>query len=162
MRPRNRSTERDANRCSEEGSAALEFIVGGVVLLVPIVYLVVALGMIQGGALGVESAARHVARTVATADGAADADARAARVLAAVVDEYDIDRTALEVSVVCVGGGSSTCPDAGATVRVTVASRVALPLVPPVLGLDRVARVGVEATSVQKVSRYWGTGDARD
>ncbi|WP_235186038.1 TadE/TadG family type IV pilus assembly protein [Microbacterium oleivorans] len=141
----------------ERGSAALEFIVGGVVLLVPIVYLIVTLGIIQSHALGVESASRHVARAVASAESVEDADARAATVLDSLVREYDIDEESLDVDVSCVGQAKA-CPAAGATVRVTVASSVPLPLVPPVLGLDEAARVGVESSSVQKVSRYWRDG----
>ena len=56
----------DGQGC-DEGSAALEFILVGLVLLVPIVYLVVALGAIQGQALGVETGARQLARTIASA-----------------------------------------------------------------------------------------------
>ncbi|WP_302848253.1 hypothetical protein [Microbacterium sp. cf046] len=37
----------------------------------------------------------------------------------------------------------------------TVQTRVALPLVPPVLGLERVASIPVEASAVQKISRFW-------
>jgi len=43
-------------------------------------------------------------------------------------------------------------------VHVTIAGRVSLPLVPPVLGLDRIASIPIEATAVQKVSRTWGDG----
>lgn len=141
----------------ERGSAALEFIVGGVILLVPIVYLVVTLGMIQSNALGVEAASRHVARAVASAESIEDADNRAAAVLDSLVREYDIDAGTLDVDVSCVGEAAE-CPAAGATVRVTVAASVPLPLVPPVLGLDEATRVGVESSSVQKVSRYWRNG----
>ncbi|MDJ1113544.1 TadE/TadG family type IV pilus assembly protein [Microbacterium dauci] len=138
----------------ERGSGALEFIVGGVILLVPIVYLIVTLGQIQAQALGVEQAARHVARGVGTAAGADAAESRADRVLDGIVAEYDIDPGAVSVELACVGA-HTTCPEPGATIRVTVSSEVALPLVPPVLGLDELARVGVEASAVQKVSRYW-------
>jgi Flp pilus assembly protein TadG len=141
-------------RHDDRGSGALEFIVGGVILLVPIIYLIVVLGEIQAQSLGVEQAARHVARGVAAAEGADDADARADRVLAGIVAEYEIDPSAVSVDLACVGT-HSTCPEPGATIRVTVSSEVALPLVPPVLGLDELARVGVEASAVQKVSRYW-------
>lgn len=41
---------------------------------------------------------------------------------------------------------------------VTVSTRVPLPLVPGVLGLDQATAVPVEAVSVQKVSRRWGGG----
>ncbi len=49
----------------------------------------------------------------------------------------------------------ASCPEAGATLVVTVQTRVALPLVPPVLGLDRLASIPIEASAVQKVSRFW-------
>ncbi|WP_394279830.1 TadE family protein [Microbacterium sp.] len=141
----------------DRGSGSLEFIVGGVVLLVPLVYLIVTLGIIQQHALGVESAARHVARSVATAEDAASAGARADRILGALVDEYDIDADAVGVTVACAGDAGA-CPAAGRTLRVTVSSSVALPLVPPILGLDAAAAIEVESTAVQKVSRYWTDG----
>ena len=53
----------------EGGSASLEFITVGLLMLVPLIYLVGALGMIQGQALGVEAAARHTARAISPADG---------------------------------------------------------------------------------------------
>jgi Flp pilus assembly protein TadG len=147
----------EALRDDERGSAALEFIVGGVILLVPIVYLIVALGTIQSHALGVESASRHVARAVSSAEDIRDADARAAAVLDAIVREYDIDGDTIDIDVSCLGEAVA-CPAAGETVRVTVAASVPLPFVPPVLGLQEATRVGVESSAVQKVSRYWSDG----
>ncbi|MBD3941694.1 TadE family protein [Microbacterium sp. NEAU-LLC] len=136
----------------ERGSAALEFILLGLLLLVPIVYLIVALGVIQGQSLGAEAAARHIARAVSTAADDADARYRATAVLAAVSDEYDLDD--VDLSIGCTPAGAS-CPRAGATIRITVRTTVALPLVPPVLGLDELASIPVESTAVQKVSRFW-------
>lgn len=147
----------DDDDARDRGSAALEFILVGLLLLVPLVYLVVSLGLIQGQSLGAEAGARHVARAVATATDASSAGHRADAVLAAVVEEYGIDEAAVEVSLACLPAGAS-CPEPGATLVVTVATRVALPLVPPVLGLDRIASVPIEATAAQKVSRFWGTG----
>jgi hypothetical protein len=134
----------------------VEFIFVGLLLLVPIVYLVVALGAVQHESLGIESGARHIARSIATAPGAAEADVRAEQVMATVVEEYGIDPAGVEVDVDCAGAASA-CPSAGATVVVTLSTTVALPLVPPILGLDHLARVPIEATAVQKVSRFWGT-----
>lgn len=151
----NPSIEHDER--DDEGSAALEFIVVGLLLLVPLVYLIVALGAIQTSALGAEAAARHLARTVSTAADASDADQRAARVLDAVATEYGMDPDAVEVTLTC-RPAASDCPTAGATLLVTVSTRVALPLVPSVFGLDRRASIPVEALAVQKVSRFWGVG----
>lgn len=140
----------------ESGSASLEFIVAGVMLLVPIMYLMLALGTIQGQSLGVEAAARHAARAISTATDADDAADRAERVLASVAGEYGIDPAELEVGWDCADGGGE-CPTAGATLIVTVRTRAALPFMPPVFGLDDIAAVPVEASAVQKVSRFWGT-----
>ncbi|GAA3916249.1 TadE family protein [Microbacterium invictum] len=156
MRRSRHSDETAADAESERGSAALEFIVGGVILLVPIVYLIVALGAIQSSALGVDAGARHVARTIASAPDRATADARADLVLAAVADEYGLDPGRVDVTVTCRPAGAE-CPAAGATVVVHLAASVPLPLVPPILGLDDMARIPVEAVAVQKVSRFWGT-----
>jgi Flp pilus assembly protein TadG len=156
MLPGRASTERSrAAQASDQGSAALEFILVGLVLLVPIVYLVVALGAIQGQALGVETGARQLARTIADSPDTATADARAARVLDAIIEEYGLDRESLDVEVACASGVAA-CPEAGATLTVTVTASVPLPLVPAILGLEDLARVPVEAASVQKVSRFWG------
>ncbi|MFT4214862.1 MAG: TadE family protein [Microbacterium sp.] len=146
---------RSIDGADDGGSAALEFILAGLVLLVPIVYLIVALGTIQAQALGVETGARQLARTLATSSDAATADERAERVLAAIVSEYALDPDAVEVSVHCADAAGD-CPAAGALLTVTVTTEVALPFVPPILALDRIARIPVQAVSVQKVSRSWG------
>lgn len=134
----------------DAGSAALEFLTVGVLMLVPLVYLVLALGQIQSQTLGVESAARFTARVIASGPAAGDPDA----VLASVTREYGIE--SFDAAVTCRPAGE--CPAPGATVLVTVTAAVQLPLIPPLLGLERLAVVPVEATAVQKVSRFWDAG----
>lgn len=141
----------------DEGSAALEFIAVGVILLVPLIYLIAALGVIQEQTLGVEAAARHTARVIALAPDAETAVARSEQVLAGVVEEYGLDEDAVDVNLSCAPAGAD-CPVAGATVTVTVATRVPLPLVPSLFGLDRSTAVPVEASAAQKISRLWGGG----
>ncbi|WP_322411972.1 TadE family protein [Microbacterium invictum] len=159
MRPWSRSTERTtaADDPDDRGSAALEFIVVGLLLLVPLVYVVVSLGLIQGQALGAEAGARHVARAVAGASDAADADRRAEAVIASITEEYGLDPDRIDLSLACAPAGAA-CPRAGATLLVRVRSTVSLPLVPPVFGLDRIAAVPVEATAAERVSRFWEGG----
>lgn len=140
---------------NDDGTAALEFIAVGVILLVPLVYLVVALGSIQEQMFGAEAAARHVARVITLAPDPGTARARSEAVLAGVVDEYGLDAAEVQMSLSCRPVGTA-CPAAGATVTVTVATRVGLPLMPPVFGLDRAAVIPVQASAVQKVSRLWG------
>jgi Flp pilus assembly protein TadG len=150
------STEwtRDSADDAERGSAALEFILVGMLLLVPLVYLIVSLGLIQGQSLGAEAGARHIARALSTAENPDAARRSADLILRSVVDEYALDPDAVAVSLECRPAGAD-CPEAGTTVLVTVRTRVALPLVPPVLGLDRLASIPLEASAVQKVSRFW-------
>lgn len=139
----------------DEGSAALEFITVGVILLVPLVYLVIVLGIVQERSFGVEAAARLTARTIALAPDPDAVVARSEAVLAGIVDEYGMDADDVQVGVSCSPSGP-TCPAAGATVTVTIATRVQLPFVPAVFGLDRAASIPVEASATQKVSRVWG------
>ncbi|WP_203579790.1 TadE family protein [Microbacterium hibisci] len=147
-----RAAAESADDATDRGSAALEFIVVGLILLVPLVYIVVALGLIQGQSLGAEAASRHIARAVSTAADADDARARADAVLAAVSEEYGLDD--VDLSIGCTPAGAA-CPSAGATLHVSVRTVVALPLVPPVLELDRIAAIPVEASAAHKVSRFW-------
>lgn len=143
------STEAD-----DRGSAALEFILVGLLLLVPTVYLILALGAIQGQALGAEAGARHIARAIATAQDADQAQQRADAILAAVTREYGLDQAAVRID--CQPPGAS-CPYPGALLTVTVTSQAVLPLVPPILGLEHIAVVPVEAVAAQRVSRFWGS-----
>jgi Flp pilus assembly protein TadG len=129
----------------ETGSAALEFLTVGLLMLVPLVYLILALGQIQGQSLGVEAAARFGARAIAAGD--ADVDA----ILTSVTRQYGIE--AFDARVTCAST-SVSCREPGDTVQVTVTTRVPLPVVPPLLGLDRMTSIPVEATAVQKISRY--------
>lgn len=140
----------------DTGSAALEFIAVGVILLVPLIYLVVALGTIQEQMLGAEAASRHIARVIAESPDAAAAAARGDVVLADVIDEYGLDADAVDVVLSCRPTGVE-CPSAGATLIVTVTTRARLPLVPEVLELERSTAVPVQAQSVQKMSRLWGS-----
>lgn len=151
MRPRSRSVRND------DGSAALEFIAVGVVLLVPLVYLIIALGAIQEQSMGVDAVARHTARAIALAADESIAVERSEQVLASVSEQYGIDPDSVAVAVTCAPAGVE-CPSAGVTLTVTIRTKVALPLIPAVFGLDEAASVGVEGSAVQKISRLWGAG----
>lgn len=140
---------------NDDGSAALEFITVGVILLVPLAYLIITLGTVQQAMLGAEAAARHTARVIGQAENAADAADRGDAVLASVIDEYDLNAADVDVSVTCTPAGAE-CPRSGATVVVTVSTRVSLPFVPEIFGLDRATQIPLEAAAAQKVSRLWG------
>jgi hypothetical protein len=137
---------------SERGNAPLEFLVGGVILLVPLVYLGIALAAIQGGALAAEGAAREAARVYVSA--ATDAAGRSAadRAVGVALADRRIPRSPGDLTLGCDGAGPD-CLRAGSRVTATVRTTVALPFVPPVFGLDRVARVMIRATATAPVFR---------
>ncbi|HET6673615.1 MAG TPA: hypothetical protein VFG92_09590 [Agromyces sp.] len=137
----------------ENGSASLEFLTVGIILLVPLVYLVLALAAIQAGALGVEGAARQAARVAVAATAEAESDAAVARAVQVALADYGIDAAAASFTVRC---DRADCSEAGARVSVSVAARVELPLVPDFLALSAVGSVPVEASATQTVSRFAG------
>ncbi|WP_354498301.1 hypothetical protein [Mycetocola sp. 2940] len=137
----------------EDGSAALEFVTNGLLLLVPLVYLVLALAAVQAGALAAEGAARQAARVFVQASNAEEAAARATRAIDFGLADYGIAPEAASVEVTCTA--TPSCPSRNAVVTVTVRVDVALPLVPDVLDLSQAASVPVQASARQQVSRFW-------
>ena len=61
------------------GSAIIEFVFVAVIVMVPLVYLIIAVATVQRSELAVSQAAREAGRAFATADSAADGPARARR-----------------------------------------------------------------------------------
>lgn len=135
----------------DDGSASLEFLGAGVLLLVPVLYLIVALSAIQSGAFAVEGAARQAARVVATATDEADAREGAAAAIEVTLADYGVDDRP-DVRISC-----SPRPDACLTrdgsITVTVGASVPLPLAPAAFGSGPAA-VQVQATATQPVSRF--------
>lgn len=139
---------------NDVGSASLEFIVAGLVLLVPIVYLVVALSLIQSAVLAVEGGSRHAARLFVEAPDPDTGVARAEQAVAFALEDQGIDPSGARITITCADGIAGECLERGSSVSVVVRLQVALPLAPPVLGLDRLATVPVEARSVNAVSDF--------
>jgi hypothetical protein len=139
---------------TEDGSASLEFIVAGLVLLVPIVYLVVVLFQIQAAVLAAEGGARQAARLFVDAEDAEAATDRAATAVEFALRDQGIDPTIADVSITCRDGGPDECLDPGDLVTVVVRLDVVLPLAPPVLGLDDLAVIPIEASAVNGVSEF--------
>ncbi|MGF3057248.1 TadE/TadG family type IV pilus assembly protein [Microbacterium sp. YY-01] len=132
----------------EKGAAALEFVIAGVIMLVPLVYLIIALGTVQQQTFGVEQAARQTARLLAHDDPAVSQHADA--VVSTIVNEYGIDDSTMTVAISCIPAGVG-CPAPGTLARITVTAQVSLPLVPQWVGSW--ATVPVEASAVHSISQ---------
>lgn len=138
----------------DTGSASLEFITAGMLLLLPLVYLVLVMSALQAGALAVEGAARQAARVFVQGDTVASATAQAERAIQFALADYGLDAADATVAVSCAPDPSECLTRLG-TVTVDVGVSVTLPLVPPGLTLDVPLAVPLEATATQQVSRFW-------
>ena len=141
--------------CSDRGSASLEFITAGLLMLVPLVYLILTLGTIQSAALATEGAARQGARVFVQAESTPVGTAAARRALDLALADHGLDPSAVSLSVSC-RPNPGQCHTRRGWVTVDVAVRVPLPLVPPIFDLRVPLAVPVEASATQQVSRFWG------
>ena len=134
-------------KSTERGSAIVEFHFLGILLLVPLVYIMLAVLDVQRTAYAVTQAAREAGRLyVATGDEAA---AHAAAAVA--LGDHDVEPAAVELIVEC---SASPCYQPGSEIAVTVQSSVPLPLVPDVLAGVANARIPVSATHVAVVDVF--------
>ncbi|CAN5275926.1 hypothetical protein BH09ACT5_BH09ACT5_12590 [soil metagenome] len=136
----------------DTGSASLEFITAGMVLLVPLVYLVVAVSSIQAGALAAEGAARQAARVFVQSPDEAAGEASARRALDFALADHGLTGGA-QLDVNC---SAAPCLTRREYVTVTVELSVPLPLAPSALVGDLPLAIPLRATATEQVSRYWG------
>lgn len=138
------------------GSASLEFITAGLVLLVPLVYLILTVSTLQSATLASEGAARQAARVFVTADDEREALARASRAVQVTLEDYGFSADAARMTTSCSPTPDS-CLERRGMVSVSVELSVALPLAPPVASFDAPLALAVNAAATQQVSRFWGT-----
>ena len=141
----------------DDGSAALEFITAGFLLLIPLVYLVLAMAAIQGGALSVEGASRQAARVFVQAGDEGTAQARAQTAVNFALHDFGLGSVPTAVKISC-RPNPAACLTRRGFVTVTVTASVPLPLLPNVLSLKTPLAVPMSATSTEQVSRFWGAG----
>ena len=136
------------------GSAVVEFVTLGVLLLVPVVYLVVSIGRVQAAAFAVEGASREAARLVASAPDDETGSRRAATAVALALSDQGFGRAGdpdPDVTVVC---STTPCTQPETLVRVVVRLDVVLPGVPGFLDGAIPTRVPVQAEGVAVVDRF--------
>lgn len=137
-------------RRTESGSALIEFVWLALLLLVPLVYMMVAVFDVQRAAYGVSSASKAAARAFLLAPDVATAHARAQRAASAALSDQRIGGA--EVSISCLPQGAD-CLTPGSSVRVVVRTSQELPLMPKFLG-ERASSVDVDSSHVEQYSRY--------
>lgn len=143
----------------DEGSAIVEFVMLGTLLLLPVVYLIVAMARIQAAGYAAESSARAAARAMASADD--DGSGRRAAAVAVglgLSDQgFDID-PAQALHLTCA---ARPCLTPEARISATVTVDVRLPGVPAFLDGLIPMHSRVSATQVTMVDRFRENGPAQ-
>ncbi|GAA1127148.1 hypothetical protein [Arthrobacter flavus] len=133
----------------ESGSAVVEFVFLGLVLLVPVIYFILTIGRLQAGSFAVVGAADQAAKIYVTEDSPPDATAQAQQAAILVLKDFGFDASEAEIEVNC--DGECLTPGSGVTVEVRLG--INLPFMPPGRGVDGSVMV-VESSATQLVERF--------
>lgn len=137
---------------AEEGSAIVEFVFLGVLLLVPLIYLTVMVGRVQAGSYAATQAAREAGRAFVTADAEDDAGPRAQAAAEIAFTDQGFGGTGT-LSIACA---ASPCLTPDARVEMNTRVTVPLPLIPSFARAVIPLEVPVSATHVVTVDRFRG------
>jgi Flp pilus assembly protein TadG len=120
-------------REAEDGTALVEVTWLALLLLVPLVYLLVAVFDVQRASFGVSAAARAAARAYALAHDEASGRARAQQAAAVALRDQGLDPGTVQLAVSC-SPSPGNCLAPGSVVAVRLSHQVRLPLAPEALG----------------------------
>lgn len=131
----------------ERGSAIVEFVFVAVLVLVPLIYLIVAVAVVQRGRLATTNAARDVGRAIATAATAGQAETRAQAALRAALHGQglapgDVEVRYVEAGTDCAGPATEPSLAPASVFAVCVIRHQPLPAVPTVLAGRGVTIIG--------------------
>lgn len=137
-------------RRDESGSAVVEFIFLGTLLLIPVVYLVLAVGSLQGGSFASVGAADQAAKVFVAADSAEQGRQRAEHAAMLAATDHGFSESDVTMEINCTDGG---CLEPGSMATVQVSIEVPMPLIPTMPGLDLSAAT-VDASATEIVERF--------
>lgn len=138
----------------EAGTALVEFTWLGVLLLVPLIWVVLTLFDVQRGAFSMTTAARAAGRAYVLAPSEQAGLQRAEAAARDAMADQGLGEVPVDVQVSC-SLGAGRCLDGTSVVTVRVHAEVPLPLAPRFFG-DSAASIGVDAQHVVPVGRYMG------
>lgn len=129
----------------EQGSAVIEFLALGTLLLIPAVWFLLAVAEVQAASYAAIGSADQAAKMHTSAEvSGSELAARSEAAIAAALADFGISEEHAHISRHC----SEPCDTEGAVVSYTVEIRVPVPLIPEVGGLEH-RLVTVSATSAQ-------------
>lgn len=139
-------------RGDERGSALVELSWLGILLLVPLLWIVVSVFDVQRGAFGVSGAARAAGRAYALAPTDAEGRARANAAARQALDDQGVHGVPVSVTITCTPYPHD-CHSGTSVITVRVASRVDLPLLPSVLG-GQAPSFALDATHTVPIGQF--------
>jgi hypothetical protein len=116
---------------AESGSATVEFIGLSVLLLLPAIYILIAISQLQAAGYAAVAAADQAAKTIGYTSHEADAEARAVKTVHLTAEDYELDPAQTSTVITC---SNPSCTTPGTRITVTVSIDVSLPLVPTLFG----------------------------
>lgn len=129
-------TARRRRRRGERGSALVEFCWVGLILFIPITWIVITVFEVQQGAFAVNGAARAAARAYALAPDDATGAERAQAVVDQTLADQGGDGQVGKVSVSCVPF-KDNCHAGTSLITITIESGVTLPFLPAMMDDSR-------------------------
>lgn len=133
----------------EGGNAVVEFVGLAVILLIPLVYLVLTLSVMQAASFAADTAARQSARITATESDPEQRAARLGTLAQQVSSDYGVSLPVEAIKVTC---NADPCTAPGAVVRVDVSIPVSLPGLGS-LGIET-GVASIEASHVQRAGEH--------
>lgn len=138
------------------GSALVEVTWLGLLLLIPLVYVVITLVTVQRSAFGATEASRSAGRAYILAPDVPTAEQRAYQAAALAMSDQGVELDPRDLAIVCRPTPQS-CLQPGSSVEVRIAIQVRLPLVPGMVG-ESAASVAVDARHVEPYGVYREAG----
>ena len=112
---------------SDSGSAMLEFIVVGVAIIMPLVYLAIAVMTLHAGSFAAHAAAREAARGFIASGSVAEGNSLAIALMQQAFADHGVEAAIPTLVITCTGG---PCLSPGSQVNANISSTVPLPLIP--------------------------------
>jgi Flp pilus assembly protein TadG len=139
-------------RRDQGGSAVVELAWLGILLVLPVLWIVMSVFQVQRGAFGVSTAARAAARAYSLAPDDATGLVRARQAARVALDDQGVHAVGPDVRVTCTPYPAD-CHQGTSVITVSVHSRVVLPMMPSALGGNRPS-FALDATQTVPIGQF--------
>lgn len=146
-------------RPGQRGSALVEFSWLAILLMIPVLWLVLAVFDVQRASFALTTAARSAGRAYALADSDAAGRARAAEAIRVSFSDQHGSADGVALDLTCTPYPHD-CHAGTSVVTLRLATSVALPWLPASLGLGT-PRFALDATHTVPIGQFQEVGDAR-